>query len=132
MLIYLCGPIGGCTDTECKDWRETAKKALPDFQFSDPMDRDFRGIEGDHVKEIVEGDKDDIKQSQLVLVNFPKASVGTAMEILFAWEHRIPVLVVAGPEAPMSPWLKYHAAAIFKSFDEAFASIKAAYAHAKT
>ena len=23
--VYLCGPINGCTDSECRDWREYVK-----------------------------------------------------------------------------------------------------------
>jgi len=30
MKVYLCGPINGCTDEECKNWRETVKAQLPD------------------------------------------------------------------------------------------------------
>lgn len=28
--VYLCGPINGCTDAECNDWRSYAKAHLPD------------------------------------------------------------------------------------------------------
>lgn len=27
--VYLCGPINGCTDSECKDWRAEALKRFP-------------------------------------------------------------------------------------------------------
>lgn len=45
MKVYLCGPINGCTDDQCKNWREAAKQVLSDTV--DPMRRDYRGREDD-------------------------------------------------------------------------------------
>ena len=121
MKIYLCGPINGCTDEECKNWREAAKAVLPDTL--DPMRRDFRGREDDCVSEIVNGDKLDIMQCDGMLVNYDKPSVGTSMEILFAWEQRKFIIVVAKDGTNISPWLRYHAGAIVSSFENAFSFI---------
>lgn len=76
MKIYLCGPINGCTDEECKDWREAAKKRFPET--IDPMRRDYRGRETECVNEIVELDKLDVNDCDVMLVNNPKPSVGTS------------------------------------------------------
>lgn len=51
--IYLCGPINGCTDEECKDWREMVKANWAGHSI-DPMRRDYRGKEDECVDEIVE------------------------------------------------------------------------------
>lgn len=118
MLIYLAGAINGCTDSECKDWREYVKYQIGEENTLDPMRRDYRGRELDCVEEIVEGDKLDIDNSTHVLVSYDKPSVGTSMEILYAWERKIPVLVVASPEIKLSPWLVYHSTKIFNSFEE--------------
>lgn len=118
MKVYLCGPINGCTDEECKDWREAAKAVLPDTL--DPMRRDYRGKEAVAYREIVEGDKEDIDGCDALLVNYDKPSVGTSMEILYAWQKDIYVLVVARPDAVISPWLRYHANKIVNSFEAAF------------
>lgn len=117
MKVYLCGPIMGCTDSECNDWRKEVKTALPNTL--DPMDRDYRGREDVAYKEIVELDKLDIMKSDALLVNFPFPSVGTCMEILFAWEQRKLIAIVAPPNIKISPWLKYHANGIFTSFEDA-------------
>lgn len=122
MKVYLCGPINGCTDAECKDWRELAKRLLPDTL--DPMRRDYRGREDECIAEIVEGDKADIDQCSALLVNYDKPSVGTSMEILYAWERKIQVVVVASKEARISPWLRYHATKIVHSFMEALELLK--------
>lgn len=123
MKIYLAGPINGCTDADCKDWREYVKTILPDTL--DPMRRDYRGREDDCSKEIVEGDKADINCSSILLVNFPSASAGTCMEIIYAWERGRTVVVVIPPGiVNISPWIKYHSHYITNSFDDAIQYIK--------
>jgi hypothetical protein len=57
MLVYLAGAINGCTDDECKDWRELVKSIIGVEKTLDPMRRDYRGVELDCINEIVEGDK---------------------------------------------------------------------------
>jgi hypothetical protein len=86
--VYLCGGINGLSDTDCADWRNTATEALKGHLILDPMARDYRGREDECVAEIVEGDKEDILKSGVLLVNASKASWGTAMEIMFAWSLR--------------------------------------------
>lgn len=117
MKVYLAGPINGCTDEQCKAWREHVKTLLPDTL--DPMRRDYRGIEGDNVEAIVEGDKVDIDDSDVVLVNFPAPSAGTCMEIIYAWERFKRVIVVIPKGAKVSPWVTYHSHFITDSFEKA-------------
>jgi nucleoside 2-deoxyribosyltransferase len=124
MKIYLCGPINGCTDEVCRDWREWVKAnyAGPTI---DPMRRDYRGIEAAKFREIVELDKVDVAQADVVLVNYEKPSVGTSMEIIWAWERGKIVVVVARFGTNISPWLRYHSHLIVHSFEDALDCIKA-------
>ena len=66
--IYLCGPINGCTNSECLDWRESVKTW--GFKTLDPMRRDYRDKDEDCVKEIVELDKtvqtQDVKIQEII------------------------------------------------------------------
>lgn len=124
MVIYLAGAINGCTDSECKDWREFVKSDVGKECTLDPMRRDYRGRELNCVNEIVEGDKTDIDNSTHILVYYDKPSVGTSMEILYAWEQRKPVLVVTSSETKLSPWLVYHSTKIFYSFEELINHLK--------
>lgn len=119
MKIYLCGPINGCTDEECKDWREEVKRHFSTDQCVDPMRRDYRGREAECVKELVELDKIDVLMSDMILVNYDKPSVGTSMEVLYAHMHQKYILVVARPDAVISPWLRYHSTRIVESFKHA-------------
>jgi nucleoside 2-deoxyribosyltransferase len=117
--LYLCGPINGCTDEECKDWREAAKAAWGGPTI-DPMRRDYRGKEDESVNEIVELDKIDVMNSDALLVNYDRPSVGTSMEILYAFERGKLVVVVARQGERISPWLHYHSHKICHSFSDAF------------
>lgn len=121
--IYLCGPINGCTDEECRDWREFVKKLWRGTTL-DPMRRDYRGREDESVNEIVELDKIDIMNADVLLVSYDKPSVGTSMEILYAWERGKPVVVVAAPETRISPWLRYHSHAIKPTYESAVAWVQ--------
>lgn len=122
--IYLCGPINGCTDAEANDWRALVKE-LWSGSTIDPMRRDYRGREAENVRDIVELDKIDVLSSDVVLVNYDKPSVGTAMEVLYAFERGKLVIVVAREGASISPWLRYHSHRICQSFNAALVQIAA-------
>jgi nucleoside 2-deoxyribosyltransferase len=116
-LIYLCGPINGRSDDDCKTWRSAVSARFADTL--DPMRRDYRGKEAESFREIVELDKIDVASCDVVLVYFDKPSVGTSMEMLYAWERGKRIVLVDRSAAPLSPWLRYHSHAVFKSLDEA-------------
>ena len=116
--IYLAGPIFGCTDAECADWRALFQKLWPGPTIN-PLRRDYRGRETTHLHDIVELDKADILRADAVVVSYDKPSVGTSMEILFAWERGKPVVVVARPETACSPWLHYHSHRLVHSYPDA-------------
>jgi len=117
MIIYLCGPINGCADSECKDWREEAKKIFPNTL--DPMRRDYRGRENECISEIVEMDKIDVQRSDVILANCPKPSVGTSMEIFYAWSLFKCVVCIVPDKSKASPWLIYHSTAVFENMRDA-------------
>lgn len=123
MKVYLCGPINGCTDEECKDWRQYVKDHLGADRCVDPMVRDYRGREAECFKEIVELDKMDVLESEIILVNYDKPSVGTSMEVLYAWMHHKIIIIVCKEGTVISPWLRYHSTAIAHSFDRAIEMI---------
>ena len=120
MRVYLCGPIFNCIDEECKDWRKYMIEHTPHVTFLDPMRRDYRGIETESYLDIVEKDKVDVGLCDVLVVNHnpEKASVGTSMETLYAWERGKYIIVVC-PDAPLTPWLRYHSHAIVHTYDSA-------------
>lgn len=122
LAVYLCGPINGCTDSECKHWRTRAKQIFPNA--IDQMRREYRGWEDDCISEIVGLDKADIVACDAVLANCPKPSVGTSMEIFFAWTLGKRVVSVVPDRNTASPWLLYHSDAVVETLAEAFQTLK--------
>lgn len=113
LRFYLGGPINGCTDEEASGWREQVKPLLEaaGHTWIDPMVRDYRGreMEPGIAAEIVENDKDDINQCDVLLMNCPKPSVGTSMEVLYGWEQGKRVIAILPEGTTPSPWIVYHA-----------------------
>lgn len=120
--LYLAGAINGCTDEECKDWREYVKTLWPG-ECLDPMVRDYRGREDECFAEIIQGDEDDIGASDVVLVSADKPSWGTAMEIRLAKaELGKPVVLVCPEGMKLSPWLRGHCDVICHSYEDGAAA----------
>lgn len=111
--VYLAGPIMGTTDKEMFDWRSDLVARLPGCEVFDPTVRDYRGDERFNATAIVEGDKDDIDNCEILIAHCPKPSVGTSMEVLYAWGQGMTVFIYALHGTPISPWLRYHSHAIF-------------------
>lgn len=132
MKVYLCGPINGRSDDDAKGWREWVKARLPDCV--DPMDRDYRGreLEPGIAKEIVENDKRDILGCDAMIVYYDKPSVGTSMEILFAYQANLEhetgkgfrTILVNKSQSPLSPWLLYHCPEICLSLEDAVEALR--------
>lgn len=122
--VYLCGPINGRSDDDCKGWREYAKERLTNTV--DPMARDYRGRELDPgiAREIVENDKRDIDTCDALLVFYDKPSVGTSMEVLYSWDRGKRIVVVNKSDKPLSPWLVYHVSEVYSDLDTALAALK--------
>jgi hypothetical protein len=119
--IYLCGPINGRSDSDCRDWREHAK-SLWAGEVLDPMRRDYRGreLEPGIAAEIVEGDMIDLGNTDVLLVYFDKPSVGTSMEVYhFKAVLRRPVVIIDVSGKPLSPWLTHHSDVVCASVDGA-------------
>jgi len=122
LTIYLAGPIGGCTDSECNDWRDLVIRRMGKaYNIRNPMDRDYRDhyLDVGMAPEIVDLDKRDINNSDVVIANITKHSTGTAMEILYAWEQHKIIVAVATPDVRLSPWHIRHATKIVYTLEEA-------------
>lgn len=124
-VVYLAGGINGLTDEQAKGWRTEAKLWLDSYcVVDDPMARDYRGHEDQNVAEIVSGDLDEIRRSHALLVNAPQASWGTAMEMVYAYQIPLPMVVIVPVSRPVSPWLRYHATQVVYTVQEGCVEIK--------
>ena len=120
MKVYLAGPITGCTDDEAMDWRAKVADCVgrAGHTVLDPMDwADMRGREHQPgvPAQIVKEDKRAIRRADIFFCNaLGGISVGTTMEILYAYQTDTPVILVTEQE-PLSPWYQYHADVIHDS-----------------
>ena len=120
--IYLSGPIMDAELSESKPWRQRAKERLAGrFILLDPMRRNFRDREIDSANEIVEFDLQDVRDADILLVNYSKASIGTSMEVFYA-AHDLGKFVIAfnpGPFQDMSPWMVRYCTKILPDLEAA-------------
>ncbi|MDZ4199832.1 MAG: nucleoside 2-deoxyribosyltransferase [Kiritimatiellia bacterium] len=120
--IYLCGPIMDEIDGHARAWREAAREQLGDaYQLLDPMRRNFKDREVDSANEIVEFDLQDVREADLILVNYGKASVGTSMEVFYA-SHVLHKFVIAFSPFSFqdcSPWMVKYCTKILPGLETA-------------
>jgi len=125
--IYLSGPIMDEHEGVAREWRELAKRLLGDkFFLLDPMRRNFKDREVDSANEIVRFDLQDVDDADLLLVNYNKPSIGTAMEIFHA-SHNLGKFVVAFSPYTFkdcSPWMVKYCTKILLTLEDACEYIK--------
>jgi nucleoside 2-deoxyribosyltransferase len=117
--VYLAGPIGHCSFEEATAWRNIAKQTLAKSgiaAYSPMRSKEFldalpvmpsKPNVYDHPlatsKGIMARDHNDCVRADALLVNFlgvTRPSIGTAMELAWAYDRHIPVVVVAEPDNP--------------------------------
>ena len=125
--IYLGGPIMDEKDGKARAWRTIAKQHLSgQFVLLDPMRRNFKDREVDSANEIVEFDLQDVRDADILLVNYCKPSIGTSMEVFYA-SHDLGKFVVAFSSFEFkdcSPWMVRFCTKILPSLDAAIEYIR--------
>jgi nucleoside 2-deoxyribosyltransferase len=120
--IYLSGPIMDEHLGEARAWREEAKALLSsNFRILDPMRRNFKDREVDSANEIVEFDLQDVRDADILLVNYNKASIGTSMEVFYA-AHDLGKFVISFSPFTFqdcSPWMVRYSTKILSSLEKA-------------
>ena len=128
-LVYVAGPIAGCTWEETVEWRDHIKAKLPECHILTPMrGKDFLHamsampltsanvddkvnmseteavISSQHP--IVVRDHWDVSRCDVLFVNLlpslatDKASIGTCFELAWAWKYQKPAVVVMNDGNP--------------------------------
>lgn len=129
LKIYLAGPVDNCSEKEKTMWRNIVKQTKPEYTFLDPMHYEVDVILGKkNINEVIELEKGDIFDSDVLLAYPWKPGSGTAMEIMWAWmlnrnerrNNKINIVVVSEINTYLSPWIKYHSTIVVPTFYEAF------------
>jgi len=121
-IIYLSGPIMDEHAGRAREWREAAKGLLQDrFTILDPMRRNFKDCEVDSANEIVEFDLQDVRDADIILVNYNKPSIGTSMEVFYAGHDLGKFVVSFSPFEfkDCSPWMVRYSTKILASLESA-------------
>lgn len=120
--IYLSGPIMDEHAGSAREWRESAKQLLGGkFYLLDPMRRKFVDRQVDSANEIVEFDLQDVRDADLILVNYNKPSIGTSMEVFYA-AHNLGKFIVAFSPFEFkdcSPWMARFCTKILPDLEQA-------------
>ena len=120
--IYLSGPIMDEASGRAREWREVAKQLLRErFVLLDPMRRKFVDRQVDSANEIVEFDLQDVRDADLILVNYNKPSIGTSMEVFYA-AHDLGKFIVAFSPFEFrdcSPWMARYCTKILPDLEQA-------------
>lgn len=112
--IYLAGPITGCSWNESEDWRDEFKGIkIPNVECFSPLrgkqylqhetqisDR-YDEMTMSSAKAIMSRDFFDVSTSAAIVVNLRNAkrvSIGTVMEIAWAYQRRIPIIAILEKE----------------------------------
>ncbi|MBO5668358.1 MAG: hypothetical protein J6S43_04460 [Lentisphaeria bacterium] len=120
--IYLSGPIMDEVGGVAREWRNNAKIMLGDkFVLLDPMRRKFVDREVDSANEIVEFDLRDVREADLILVNYSKPSIGTSMEVFYAAHDLGKFIVAFSPfeYRECSPWMVKYCTKILPDMESA-------------
>ena len=119
-------------DGHAREWRTVAAKALgKHFTILDPMRRNFKDREVDSANEIVEFDLQDVKDADIILVNYNKASIGTSMEVFYA-SHELQKFVIGFSPFSFkdcSPWMVRFCTKILPSLEDSIAYIREHFVH---
>jgi nucleoside 2-deoxyribosyltransferase len=112
--IYLSGSMSGVSLEEQTKWRRKVVDAIKHgyehekkATFFNPVDHyNFEERQHKTEKEIMEYDLYNLRNSNLVIVNFNNIwSIGTAMELMLAKEMHIPVIGWNSSGEDLHPWL---------------------------
>ena len=126
--IYLSGPIMDEHSGTAREWRNAAKTLLgSEFKTLDPMRRKFVDRQVDSANEIVEFDLQDVRDADIILVNYNTASIGTSMEVFYASYNLGKFVVAFSPfeYRDCSPWMARFCTKILPTLEDAVSYIKA-------
>jgi len=141
--VYLAGPITGCSYTGCTDWREQAQVAMKGYpvtmlspmrgksELSGELSMDSKAYHRPLTcqRGIMTRDHWDATRCILLLVNLrgaQRVSIGTVMEVAWAWENGIPVIAIMEDSGNIHDHMMIREAIGFwvKTLDEALDIVK--------
>lgn len=116
--IYLSGGMTDLTYEEANGWR----KDIQDYFKYDKKVEIFNPVQKNYLTDDIEGmryDLDKLNQANLVIVNFNNPnSIGTAVELGYAYRKRIPIIGLNDTDKKLHSWLSAVCVHVFDNFDD--------------
>ena len=120
--IYLAGPISNCNPNQRDKWRNKLTKGFgEEFEFIDPA-KNLIEPDSDY-QTVVEADIESIKNSDAVLANMWRESIGTAFGIIHA-HSSTKVVVVCDPNYIQSRMIDFYADEVTDTVEKAIQAIR--------
>ena len=119
LTVFLSGGMTGLTRDEMTGWRERIKRYTKfyDIKVMSPTDYFMCGYDYlDESKESFTFDTYWVRHSDVIIANMNKPnSIGTAQELMLAYELNKPIVVIASKEKweEVNPWIKHEATTVF-------------------
>lgn len=113
--VYLGGAVTEATRNPM-EWRTAFMAMVPGWEYGGPF---LLEQCNDTLEKIVHGDLDCIRRCDAFVARFDIPSSGTAMELFFAHNLRIPTCGIASRETKLSGWVKYHSNTLVHSISGA-------------
>ena len=113
--IYLAGPMTGLSFSEYNDWRVSLSGYLYDsaegysvnLEVINPVNYyNFKNLSNDTELEVMKWDLRAVKRSNLIIAKIDGTSIGTAMELITAYNLDIPILAYNSSNAEPHPWIR--------------------------
>lgn len=114
-VIYLAGPMTGCTYEEQCTWRKNILVPLYDeidnfdihLKIINPLDYyNFENPSHDTELEVMKFDLRAVLKSDLIIAKVDKSSTGTNMELITAYNNNIPILGYNPGNKEIHPWVR--------------------------
>lgn len=116
--VFLSGGMSGLSHEEMTGWRNIAKLALDYWgaKVISPPDYFVMNGEASNEKEAFIFDTHCVKKCDVLIVNMNKPdSIGTAQEVMLAYEYKKPIVMIARKDKwdSIHPWYKIEATSVF-------------------
>lgn len=119
LTLFLSGGMTGLTREEMTEWRDKIKECAKfyDMKVYSPTDffmGDYQFFNED--KESFVYDTNLVRKSDVLIVNMnAPGSIGTAQEVMLAYEYNKPIIMIASRYkwGEINPWFKHEATTFF-------------------
>lgn len=128
LTLFLSGGMTGLTREEMTEWRNEIKECAKfyDMKVYSPTDffmGDYKFANED--KESFVYDTSLLRKSDVLIVNMNAPnSIGTAQEVMLAYEYNKPIIMIASKDkwGEVSPWLKHEATTVlfYEDYDDEY------------